>query len=130
MRYMRRTVKPSEALDKAVEIIERDGWNQGEYYRTPRPVEDYEENTRLDEEAKRSAPCCQRGAIIRALTGTWKTITEMSHADAETVLRAHGYCRQLTGYHPIEWNDAPDRTKEEVVDMLKRAAELAREAGE
>lgn len=123
-------MKPSEALDKAVEIIERDGWIQGEYYRTPRPVQDHEENARLDEEARRSAPCCQRGAVIRALTGTWKSINEISGADSETMLRAHGYCRQLTGGHPIEWNDAPGRTKEEVVDMLKRAAELAREAGE
>lgn len=123
-------MKPSEALDKAVEIINRDGWIQGEYYRTPRPVQDHEESVRLDEEAKRSAPCCQRGAVIRALTGTWKSINEMSDPDEKTMLRAHGYCRQLTNNHPIEWNDAEGRTKEEVVDMLKRAAELAREAGE
>jgi hypothetical protein len=123
-------MKPSEALDKAAEIIERDGWTQGVYYLEPAPTGDYEENIRRDEEARRSAPCCQRGAIVRALAGTWKALFALSKGERDTVRTAHGFCREVTGGHPVEWNDAPGRTKEEVIDMLKSAASLARKAGE
>lgn len=124
-------MKPSEALDKAVEVIERDGWTQNVYYLEPQlTLDDYEENIRRDEEAKRSAPCCQQGAIVRALTGTWKSINEMSKPDREIIRATSAYCRQLTDAHPIEWNDAEGRTKEEVVEMLKAAQALAEADGE
>jgi hypothetical protein len=123
-------VKPSEALDKAVEVIERDGWIQGAYYREP-PVDlPHAEYVTAEAEGRKSAPCCQRGAIVRAVTGTWRSLSVLPEVDRDTIRGAHGYCRQVAGKHPIEWNDDPGRTKEEVVEMLKSAAGLARNNGE
>lgn len=131
-------MKPSEILDKAADIIVRDGWWQGAYYKEPSTDLPAGEIWRwADDEARRTAPCCQAGAISRAAFGVaWAdTLAQVDHVQGGAYSRADGYMRRYAhktfgDTSPIAWNDEPERTAEEVVEALRGAAELAREAGE
>lgn len=132
-------MKASEVLESAANIILRDGWNQNAYFLNPdidasalTPVQC---NAAVDE-ANRSAPCCQEGAISRAVTGwAWyggrETTFDQRHATRkatswmERYVLANHSCRS-----PIAWNDLPTTTKDDVVAALRGAAEMARAAGE
>jgi hypothetical protein len=95
----------ADLLDKAADIIERDGWCQGKYASDPE-----------------TGPCCALGAIRRAATGTafpacdddWDAITNAGRALA-----------RLTGFVP-GWNDTQGRQAVEVTAALHAAAEKAR----
>lgn len=129
-------MKPSEILDKAAEIIERDGWIQGKYYQTDR------HNPKSDQAANEHGPCCQAGAISRAAYGTaWASYAERAdnREAQEASSRADRYMRlylvregKAVGEHasPIEWNDRPNRTADEVTAALRGAAEMARTNGD
>lgn len=133
--------KPSEALDAAADIIFRDGWVQGMYYREPQyvPRQTLAESRGAAEKAKRTAPCCQEGAINRAIYGlAWvnsidrrqlpDTITQISDGARRYM---HEHIRETFGAaSPIDWNDRTGRTAEEVVQALRDAAVLARSRGE
>ena len=126
-------MKPSDVLDSAANIILRDGWTQGQYYEVPDLVgASIEEATIRNEEANRSGPCCQAGAISRAVSGKAWTLGRWvrEHPEARTAhARANHYMmRQVS--NPVRYNDTPGRTADEVVAALRGAAELARKAGE
>lgn len=126
-------MKPSEILDSAANILLRDGWWQGSFYKNA-------ENPDDDPEANKSAPCCQDGAIRRALFGLayqpYRFIAEeeplfLAQRRADYFMTQS--VKALDPLHepnPILWNDTPGRTREEVVEAFRGAAELAREAGE
>jgi hypothetical protein len=130
-------VKPSEALDSAANIILRDGWHKNGYYKE-------KEGWRAtfdaaDQDGRKDAPCCQAGAIARAIWGTaWKTPSmsptipdpvAVTHARAEMYMRR--YVRRNFGVmSPIAWNDEGAANADEVVAALRGAAADAREAGE
>lgn len=85
-------MKPSETLESAANIILRDGWWQGSYFKIPPVTVD-----------------------TAAQAAKWmRRYTEVNFEERS----------------PIAWNDAPERTKEDVVAALRGAAEMAREAGE
>lgn len=122
-------MKPSEVLDSAANIILRDGWYQGNFYEPPPAVDGL---AAADDEANRSAPCCQDGALQRAIWGVayvgghwWIDPTPQ----AQAYKQARAYMEQVVGDNSIDWNDHPDRTKEEVVAALRQAAENARGDG-
>lgn len=141
-------MKPSEILDNAANILLRDGWHQGMYYEevnyTGGTAEDYQAASKA---ANQTAPCCQAGAITRAAFGyAWvgfpkpnelATLHDRRERDA-AVAKANGYMRDLVFSlgegeeytSTVAWNDAPGRTKDEVVAALRAAAERARAAGE
>lgn len=130
------TVKPSEILESAAKVIERDGWHQGSYFKRSNEEDLFAPAAPGENE---SAPCCQAGAISRAVFGVaWagpQRLVEPLQLGA--VVTAMDYARQtVSGItdgregSPIAWNDEADRTKEDVVAMLRTAAEKAREAGE
>jgi hypothetical protein len=130
--------KPSEILDSAAEIIERDGWYQGKYFKYD------DESPKLDvaKEENRTAPCCQAGAISRAVWGVAWRVRNSFPAEGdverwEAHQKAEDYTRRMTRTltdhvegSPIAYNDHPDRTARDVTDMLRGAAALARAAGE
>ena len=136
-------MKPSDVLESAANIILRDGWWQGSYFKIP-PVtgggdlaglgftESYKAS---EEEANRSAPCCQDGAISRAATGWAWPNGKAAFESCASAAQAAKWMRRYTEANfeersPIAWNDAHGRTKEDVVAALRGAAEMAREAGE
>lgn len=125
---------PSEILDRAADIIVRDGWIQGSYYR---PAEydyefDDEVNRQRDIKAAATAPCCQAGAIARAAHGVaWQPTPFPALTLIEARVKAEGYMQLHLGVtSAICWNDEAGRTAEEVVEALRCAAALARREGE
>lgn len=120
-------MKASDVLDKAADIIIRDGWCQGEYYKSSMSMDD-----EVDALVKH-APCCQAGAIYRAIWGkAWAAthIVGIPEADRVTLDEASHYMKvHLRVDSPIAWNDAEGRTAGEVIAALRAAAELARRDG-
>lgn len=104
----------AEILDKAADLIEANGHWKGEATPGHRSVTD---------EARRAilagAPCCTVGALYAA-------------ADEDAARETGPYlafrdwldCRGLGGM--VLWNDAPERTQQEVVTALRKAAEANR----
>jgi len=129
-------MKPSEVLDKAADIIIRDGWMQGDFYLTTNGSGRY-----WDEQEAKSAPCCQFGAINRAVWGyAWapsRVAEQWGGPNMWVAAKAEGYINRyvqenlgLLGIGAVHWNDEDGRTAEEVVAALRAAAELARQEGE
>jgi hypothetical protein len=87
--------------DKAIELLETNGWCQGEY---------------KSEDGK----LCMLGALFAArgdFSETWSAI----YNDL-------GFCLDSNSSPGISfWNDTPGRTAAEVIDALKRASQLAKD---
>lgn len=107
------TLKPSEVLDKAADLIEPEGaWCQHVIAK---------KGGRVFKDGGvpgwREADCfCVSGALLFAGEGE----------DREARRRL----TRLIGQEPIYWNDAPNRTQSEVVKALRDAANLAKEEGQ
>ncbi len=118
-------MKPSEILDSAANIILRDGWHQGDFYKIPNPYTNAEE----EEEANRTGPCCQDGALQRAVWGRAWHSGRHCKPEFPAYWEAREYMDRHLGQDPIYWNDHLASTREEVVEALRSAAELARSEG-
>jgi len=98
-------VNASEVLNKAADLIEVYGWVQGHA-------------------GGLGTGFCAAGAIAWAAgaiawTATAKTVEEHD----SLILSAHVRLRQaIDGRDGIAWNDAPGRTKKEVIQKLREAA--------
>lgn len=104
----------SEILDKAADLIEPEGaWTQDAWFLT---------KTGKETQSKAHAACmCAEGAIAVAAkvkaVHVWKT-------------PAYEALAAIIGNGDIaEWNDAHERTQQEVVTALREAARKEREAG-
>ena len=111
---------PAEVLDAAADRIERDGWHQGDFFPDPPNYFDVDDIARILIATPK--PCCVSGALI----------AETEHHDPSGVEPAEVLLMQYLGIRwagqlPL-WNDAPGRTKEEVVAALRAAA--AKERGQ
>lgn len=105
----------AEILDKAADLIEANGHWKGEA--TPGHVS-------VTDEAQQAilagAPCCTVGAIYAAAAdGEFERETA-----AYLAFRDWLDCRGLGGM--VLWNDAPERTQQEVVTALREAVEANR----
>lgn len=113
------TLKPSEVLSRAADLIEPEGaWCQRAFARTataqPITYTDY--------------PHCRGEVVSRCINGA---ICEAS-PDLATASKAQRYTARavdVSAWLP-GWNDTPGRTQTEVVSALRKAADLARSAGE
>lgn len=115
---------PEEVLNQAREIIETDGWHQGNYIPTPEPdpgIDAVADSARY-EAALRSGPVCSMGAIHRAMSG-------LANSPGSARDR-HLYATVLTKLHKAagtpaiaSWNDKRSRTVEDVLLTFKRAVE-------
>ena len=59
----------------------------------------------------RDGKCCAKGALYLATT------------DARTLLRAQAVLERMLGWYLLNWNDAPERTQADVIDLFDRAIE-------
>lgn len=124
-------MKPSEILDKAADIVIRDGWIQGAYF-----LVDHADTPEQDTERAKTAPCCQEGAVMRAAYGSaWLSPFQVEGSLYGAKRKASGYMNKYiagtTGeYSAIAWNDLSTTTKDDVVYALRQSANYAREAGE
>lgn len=132
------TMKPSEILDKAADILDRDGWMQGAYFKEPPllPLGTPEAEMRAESvKANREAPCCQAGAICRAATGyAWARNLGAAIGGLALVAQADDYMsryvlREFGWPSTIVWNDREGRSKLEVQAALRGAAADARADG-
>ena len=110
----------ADLLDGAADVIERDGWHQGDFY--PGAAGFW---GALAE--KNGLPKCARGAINSAAStsnngGGWIPSWARKTAEAADALGA------VIGCPVPHWNDAPERTKREVLDTLRLAAKEQRRA--
>ncbi|MGW0682914.1 DUF6197 family protein [Streptomyces sp. NPDC002754] len=125
---------PKQVCAQAAEIIQRDGWYQGDFYDEPettrRPDETTEEyiarQAYEDWLAETSAPVCAMGAIRRAVTGG-SVMNLPVGSDRMLVLNAADLLAGSVGSLATRldipaWNDAPERSAEDVILALKRAA--------
>lgn len=110
---------PEDILEGAIEVIERDGWHQG----NPYPVRG---STIADMEASKKGPVCAIGAASRAYCGHANSgYVAMSARRASLDAYREAVERMadaLDGGSVAEFNDRPTTTKEDVVLMMKRAA--------
>lgn len=96
-------------LRRAKAILQRDGWVQGE---------------RGDSLPEGKAVC-----IGVALDIASKIELGVYGKAIQPVLQAIGRASNASAYTIIDWNDAPERTQQEVFAVLDRAYELARTEG-
>ena len=102
----------ADILERAATLIEERGWNQGWY-------------------VNGCGGLCTTGAMFAAVgmepvlgqDSNWNTFNEIAFRSAQAAwdrFTAH------VAQHAPQWNDAPERTKEEVVSTLRAAAQAAR----
>ena len=100
-------MRVDEVLDAAADYIEVHG------------------HTKLVYGGRNNGPACASGAIDSVLTKN----NLIYHSDLFTTAR-QALVDSLGGYDSIvsipEWNDKPERTKQEVVDAMRHAAEELR----
>jgi len=106
-------------LRRAIEIIRRNGWHQGEF------VDDTAAPVLAD------CPVCAAGALRLAVTG--HPIQSQGSGvleNAEQFLADRlGTSSAAAIYQIAAWNDSPTRTVDEVLDVLERAAVAAESGG-
>lgn len=102
----------ADTLDEAADIIERNGWTQGDYHRPDgsKPPRDW--------------PVDTTGALNLALGADTPSHDIQPDSSAEVALMRYLGIEYVPG-----WNDAEGRTVEEVIAALRGAAAAEREAG-
>lgn len=106
----------ADVLERAADLIEPEGaWIQGALWRDS-------EGRDLDEDGDKSDATC------------WCTVgATLAVAGLTQSLKADRFFSRFLGFDfsgEVEvWNDAPERTQQEVVAKLREAAALAREQG-
>lgn len=116
---MTEELKPSDVLDHAANLIDGWGWTQLQLLHPT------------------TGAMCHVGAI-RAATGSqthrrrrgeWMAVWTGANVEGLTEA-ALEYDRRACGKWPSYWNDCDCQSKDEAVAMLRKAAAMAREAGE
>lgn len=110
------TLRPSEVLDKAADLIEPEGaWTQGTWAR---------DASGSDNPDPTNEVCwCGWGAIYKVAGYEWPRYALEAAGFADRTVGA------ACGAYQV-WNDAPERTQIEAVAALRKAAELARSEGQ
>lgn len=126
---------PKQICADAAEIIQRDGWYQGDFYPDPQTswradeTDDEHSDRYLYEDwlADRTAPVCAMGAIRRAVTGGSVMDIMSGATDRQLVRQAADLLAgtigpSTTALDVPRWNDARERTREDVILAFKQAA--------
>jgi hypothetical protein len=111
------SIETADILDEAANVIERNGHHKGDYY--------------TDEGGRAPAACpvCTYGAIHVAAFGEPVPTLDTIDADGDAATEAiRSLRRHLNTTALGAWNDAPDRTAEQVITTLRSAAQAEREA--
>jgi hypothetical protein len=112
-------MRTSEVLDKAADLIEERGWRQGGAGWGDTP----------------DAPLCLEGGILAALGREWHMVGNFTatHDEFQTCpsyLAVRSYLGMTEVWQDVyDFNDDPDRTAAEVIEVLRACAviEAARE---
>jgi hypothetical protein len=99
-------VNTSEILTRAADLIDKRGHAKRAYQTS-------------------DGALCLRGAVIKAVSLRF-SFKRCSLTPAAAQVAIAAFRRHIGCYGEITWNDAPERTKEEVVTALRGAAEAAR----
>ncbi|MFE2045933.1 hypothetical protein ACFXAZ_34440 [Streptomyces sp. NPDC059477] len=98
-----RHISPAEHLELTALVIERWGWTQGD-------------------DSDEDGAVCIRGAQA--------VLLRLGYGDADTLHRATDHLHQVLapigGGSAVAWNDAPGRTRQQVLSLLRTAAAEAR----
>jgi hypothetical protein len=113
-----------DAFRGAADVIRENGWYQGEYYW---PTDDL---------PPAKCPVCVLGAVLVATVGVPQHLHDEDEGCDETCfplqwlatfMSRSGYCdSDVLGI--ADWNDESERTVDEVLDLLERAAKAAESA--
>lgn len=103
----------TEVLNRAREIIERDGWSQGDY------------KAKTTDDGDEATPVCALGAINRAVSGRADIFAGPGVKPGVYTEVMHRLGSAIDRENVAYWNDDPHRTVEDVVLAFKRAAEGA-----
>lgn len=107
-------------LDRAAEIIERNGLHKGAMF------------DRAESAPPEECPVCPWGALAIAVVGTpsLRTNTDVRAVKpyANVLAAFLGLPGTDSSWSVPDWNDAPERTADEVIAALKAAAQAEREA--
>jgi len=103
----------ADVLDEAANIIERNGWTQGDYHRPD------------GSKSPRDCPVDTTGALNLALGADTPSHDIRPDSPAEVALMRYLGIEYVPG-----WNDEEGRTVEEVIAALRGAAAAERGAGE
>lgn len=114
------SIKTADVLDRAANIIERNGWYQGSYF----------DRYALDgERSPNDCPVCTLGALNVALGALNPSHDVDLNGPAEMALRRYLNLDDSDGADSLaDWNDRRCRTAEQVVAALRAAAQAEREA--
>lgn len=122
---------PQEVLSAAADHMEEVGLYKGDFYDSDDMDDMYACCPLLTEvvEEARNKSCCALGAIYAVVP----TRFTRARVDIEPLVdRATGLLVGHLGVHSVnaipDWNDAPERTQEEVVAALRAAARLEENA--
>lgn len=114
----------SSILDRAADVIEERGLNKGWYFSDF--SQDDQNLSAWEQAAETKGRCCTLGAIYVAVH---ETVEGPSFSEVDRAASFFADSLPTTpGHWGIpDWNDAPSRRKGQVVNALRRAAEMARE---
>ncbi|OII61170.1 hypothetical protein BJP40_06485 [Streptomyces sp. CC53] len=95
-------------LREAARIIERDGWHQGDFFR----------------DDPKTGPVCALGALRRAIasSASGEAVSGKLYCEAAGLVEKAA-SEVIPRVVLPAWNDAPERTAEDVILALKRAAD-------
>lgn len=110
--------KTSEALNKAADIIEQDGWFGGEGEKS------YEKQMDRERHGKRSGTeKCLVFAVAAATKGTTTHAAALNRVRRLLGIPITRATQQGNRADLVEWNDKRGRKKSEVVGILRQAAQ-------
>jgi|SRR6478752_6384756 len=110
---------PEDVLNQTADLIDRQGHNQGGY-------------CTFDDKGvpQLNGPLCVMGAMNLVVNGgrsiRHSTSPERAQLKGKSRNMLMKKINELTGFRerqPVRWNDEPGRTKEEVVNALREAAQ-------
>ena len=115
---MTMNIEIADALDRAADHIETVGWLQGDLY------DDYTDRGQPLTKCR----VCAMGALNVALHGTPLFPLGLQDDDLTAHEVAEYVERSLNGVELADWNDAADRTQDDVTTLLRRTAAELRNA--
>lgn len=105
----------ADVLDGAADVIERDGWHQGDFYPGHQGY--------VWDGGGEGLPKCARAAVYAA--------GAVGICQHEAAMRALAAAAGRDLWWTIAtWNDAPERTEQEVLDAFRKAAKHERAAAD
>ena len=108
----------SAILNKAADLIERNGWCRGSFSARPIGIGMFRK-IRFDE-ADETCAFCADGAIRFAAGHNDHNAAE-ADSDVRAALKA--FSQHVQYLNPASWNDMDGRTKHEVVNTLRQVAQ-------